>query len=141
MDEQRFVGSWRLLSLKTVGDDKSEFFPFGENARGRIMYSESGHMSVVMMVADRVHFLSEDIRQGTDDEKITAANTYLSYTGKYSIVDGKVIHKIDASFFPNWTGIEQTRFYEFSGNTLTLTTPPLQVDGVECIGYLIWEQE
>lgn len=141
MDKQRFVGSWKLLSLKTVGDDKSEFFPFGENAKGRIMYSESGYMSVVMMVADRVHFFSEDILQGTDDEKSTAADSYVSYTGKYSIVDGKVIHNIDASFFPNWTGIEQARFYEFSGNTLTLTTPPIRVGGVNCIVYLIWEQE
>jgi hypothetical protein len=34
MDKQSFVGSWKLLSLKIVGEDKSEFFPFGENAKG-----------------------------------------------------------------------------------------------------------
>ena len=53
-----------LMEFLKVNLDKSEFFPFGENARGRIMYSESGYMSVVMMVADRVHFFSEDIRDG-----------------------------------------------------------------------------
>jgi hypothetical protein len=141
MSTQQFVGSWKLLSLKLVGEDKSELFPYGENAKGRIMYSDSGYMSVVLMPADRVHFLSKDILQGTDEEKVIAADSYLSYTGQYSIVDGKVIHKIDASFFPNWTDMEQARFYEFSGNTLTLMTPSFQVGGMECIGYLIWEKE
>jgi hypothetical protein len=141
MSKQKFVGSWKLLSLKLVGEDKSEFYPYGENAKGRIMYSDSGYMSVVLMPADRVHFLSEDILKGTDEEKTAAADSYLSYTGKYSIANGKVIHEIDASFFPNWTGVEQARFYEFAGNTLTLMTPAFQVAGVECIGYLIWEKE
>ena len=141
MDKQQFVGSWKLLSFKLVSDDKSELYPYGENARGRIMYSDSGYMSVVLMPADRAHFLSEDILQGTDEEKIIAADSYLSYTGQYSIVDDKVVHEVDASFFPNWTGIEQARFYEFSGNTLTLMTPTFQVGGVTSTGYLIWEKE
>jgi hypothetical protein len=34
-----------------------------------------------------------------------------------------VIHRLQMSWFPNWVGTQQKRFFEFAGDRLTLKTP------------------
>ena len=60
-------------------------------------------MSVAMMAANRLKFGAGDIAiaGGTDEEKVAAADTYLSYCGRYEIQGEKVVHHIEVSFFPN----------------------------------------
>ena len=86
-------------------------------------------MSVAVMAANRLKFGAGDIAGGTDEEKVAAADTYLSYCGRYEIQGEKVVHHIEVSFFPNWLGVVQKRIFEFDGNTLSLSTPPLIVGG------------
>jgi hypothetical protein len=42
--------------------------------------------------------------------------------------------------YPNWIGTDQKRFFEFSGDRLTLKTPPFQQAGDQQILILVWER-
>jgi len=142
MGQERFVGTWRLLSCEFRAADGQVSYPYGPDLAGYIMYGEDGYMSVALMSANRPKFAVGDIRGGTTEEKVAAAETYISYCGRYEIQGDKVIHHIEVSFFPNWIGVDQERFFEFDGDTLrlSLSTPPLLVGGIEQSAYLIWER-
>ena len=83
---------------------------------------------------------SGDIRGGTTEEKIAAIDGYLSYCGRFSVSGGRVVHHIEVSLFPNWTGTDQERFFEFKADTLTLSTPPILLDGQEQTSHLVWQK-
>jgi len=51
-----------------------------------------------------------------------------------------VIHHIEISLFPNWVGVDQVRSFSLEGDRLTLSTPPMLVEGVEQAGHLTWER-
>jgi len=140
MERSPFVGTWRLVSLDMRKPDGQVSYPLGHDAVGYIMCTEDGYMSVAMMSAGRPKFATGDIRRGTIEEKVSAADTYLSYCGRYEIRDNRIIHRIAVSFFPNWIGVEQERLFEFDGSRLFLSTPPFLADGVQQTSRLIWER-
>jgi hypothetical protein len=92
------------------------------------------------MTANRSKFASGDIMGGTIDEKIVAFDSYISYCGRYEIQQDKVIHHIEASLFPDWTGGLQERFFEFENDKLSLSTPPSMMGGIQQTAHLIWER-
>lgn len=44
---------------------------------------------------------------GTIEEKASAAETYVSYCGRYGVEGDKIIHHIEVGFFPNWISVKQ----------------------------------
>jgi hypothetical protein len=52
----------------------------------------------------------------------------------------EVIHRIQASLIPNWIGGEQLRFWTLDGDTLTIATPPLRLDGRPQVSTLVWKR-
>jgi len=131
-----FIGTWRLVSVETRKEDGS-IHRSGKRT-GYLIYSAEGYMSVAFMKEGRIEFASGDIRGGTIDEKIEAFNGYISYCGRFEVVDGKVIHCIEVSLFPNWIGERQERFYDFDGDRLTLSTPLQLVGGMSLSSHLVW---
>jgi hypothetical protein len=97
-------------------------------------------MSVAIMSSNRAEFSSGDLKGGTIEEKVAAADSYISYCGTYEIEQDTVIHHIELSFFPNWSGVAQRRMLSFDGNRLSLSTPPISVGGIEQTHHLIWER-
>lgn len=146
MAHNPFVGAWRLVAaeMKNAGGAKDQMF--GPNPTGYLMYSEDGHMAVLIMHEGRKNFGSQDLSGGTVEEKAEAAATFLAYSGTYEVraasevTANSVIHHIEASLFPNWTGSHQERFFEFSGDRLILRTPPMLMLGSEVTGQLIWQR-
>ncbi|GGA55745.1 lipocalin-like domain-containing protein [Okeania sp. KiyG1] len=139
MVQNRFVGTWRLVSfeLKDVNGEVS--YPYGKDTIGYLMYAEDGYMSAVIMATRRPKFSSADFLGGSTQEKANAMETYISYCGSYEIKDKKVIHHVKASLFPNWVGTNQERFFEFTENYLLLTTPSFKVSDKRLTGHLMWE--
>ena len=133
------VGTWKLVSWENRTTDGQVSYPFGKEATGYILYSAEGYMSVAIMT-DCPHFVSGDVLGGTPEEKAGAMETYVSYCGRYEIQDGSVIHHIEVSLFPNWVGVQQKRFFNFEGNQLQLSTPPILQQGKEQTGHLIWQR-
>jgi len=135
---QRFLGTWKLVSIETREADGS-VFRRGKRI-GYIIYSDEGYMSVAFMKGDRPEFASGDIRGGTVEEKVAAVEGYVSYCGRYEVKGDKVIHRIEVSLFPNWVGVRQERMYELDGDRLTLSTPLMLVGGRRLSTHLIWER-
>jgi hypothetical protein len=113
---------------------------FGPNPNGYIIYSADGYMSVVLCWAHRARFAGDDPFGGTTEEKVSAYESYVSYCGRYEVQADRVIHHMELSWFPNWHGVDQVRFYHFDGNQLILTTPPMLTDGQKRVSRLVWER-
>ncbi len=133
------VGAWRLVSYEAHGPG-GVLYPLGEDAMGYIMYTPDGYMSVSMMAAGRRNFADGDMLSGTNDEKIEAAETYVSYCGRYDYQGDRVVHMVETAFFPNRVGTEQIRYVELDRDTLTLHTPPMVLGGVSRQGRIVWRR-
>ena len=143
MVKNNFVGVWRLVTSEFKQSGGSTGYPYGKDAIGVLIYDEHGHMSAQIMDPDRPIFASGDIRKGTADEIRAAFDGYMAYFGNYEVdeEEGTVTHRVRGSHFPNWVGQDQKRFFEFSGNRLTLKTPPIPAAGTMVTGILVWERE
>jgi len=115
-------------------------YPFGPDAVGYYIFSESGYMSVSLMPSNRRKFAAGDIMGGSTEEKVAAAETYISYSGKYEIQGDKLVVHAEVGFFPNWMGVDQVRILKLAGNSLSLSTPPLLARGVQQTAHLVWER-
>jgi lipocalin-like protein len=140
--KDQLVGTWKLVSsTRYVGDATQPGF-FGTNSMGILMYTADGYMCGNLMNLDRPKFTSPDIRSGTVAEKTAAFDTFFAYCSRFEVNDAErfVVHKVESSLFPNWTGSVQKRFADLNGNRLTLRTPPLLVEGKEVVLVLVWER-
>ncbi len=135
-----FLGTWRLVSYHLKTADGKITYPFGPDAVGYYIFTESGYMSVALMPGNRPKFAVGDFMGGSTEEKVAAAETYISYSGKYEIQGDKLIVHAEVAFFPNWMGTDQVRLWKLEGNRLTLSTPPLLARGVERTAHLVWER-
>ena len=67
-----------------------------------------------------------------------------AYAGRYRVEHNQVVTKLDVAWHPAWENTEQRRFFEVSGDTLTLTTMvqehPLH-PGRMHRGIFIWTRE
>jgi len=140
MAENPFIGTWRLVSFEIRRADGQVRYPLGQDAAGYIIYNEDGYVSVAIMSPNRPKFASGDIFGGTTEEKVAAADIYISYCGRYEIQEDKVIHRIEVSFFPNWIGADQERIFDLDGERLSLSTPPFLIGGVQQTAHMVWER-
>jgi hypothetical protein len=134
------LGAWRLVSCETRAQDGAIDYPLGRDAVGLLIYTDDGHMSVSIARAGRRPFAAGDLLGGTGDEKASAVDGYISYCGRYERRDGSVVHHVEMSLFPNWTGRDQERRVELHGDRLTLEAPPFLVKGTEQRALLVWER-
>jgi len=138
---ENFAGTWTLLSYTfDGGHGEVADPPLGGGARGWIMYDPTGRMCVQISAPDRRRFASGDILVGAPEEKRAAYETYIAYCGTYAVHDGFIVHRPDVSLFPNWVGSEQKRFFDLSGDRLTLRSPPFLRGGTQWTARLVWER-
>ncbi|WP_295458851.1 lipocalin-like domain-containing protein [uncultured Thiodictyon sp.] len=140
MIENPFVGAWRLISCELRSVNGQISYPMGKDAQGYIIYSRDGYLSVAFMSSGRNPFASDDLRAGSAEEKVQAFDTYFSYCGRYEVRDEAVIHHVEVSLFPNWTGKSQERRYRFDQDQLILSAPPVLIDGIEQAAHLVWQK-
>ena len=143
MVKNNFVGIWRLVVSQFTPADGAIIYPYGKDALGMLIYDRDRHMSVQIMRPDRSAFVSGDLREGTPEEIKAAFDGYVAYFGTYEVneEESTVTHSIKGSLFPNWIGLNQKRFFEFSGNCLTLKTQPMPAAGTTVYGILVWERD
>ena len=135
-----FVGTWRLLSAESRADN-STVFPWGKDPIGRLSYEASGRMAVQLGRRDRRRLSSRDWTALKPDEYREVFLSYLSYFGYYSVSGDAVIHHVEGASIADWVGSDLVRYFEFTGNRLTLRTPPMMgPDGREAVITLVWER-
>ena len=141
MTSNPLISTWKLISWETRSVDGQQIsHPLGKDAVGYIMYNEDGYMLVAIMRANRAKFAARDLLRGSTEEKAQAADTYVSYCGRYEFQGDTVVHHVDLSLFPNWVGVRQERLVELTGNRLTLSTRPILLGDEPQTAHLIWER-
>jgi hypothetical protein len=107
---------------------------------GYISYTQDGYVFVAMMRHDRMQFTAGDLLRASAEEKARAAETYMTYCGRYELRGDTVVHQVELSLFPNWVGVDQERLVEIAGNRLTVSTRPMLLGGIQRSGHLVWER-
>lgn len=138
---QSFVGTWKLLSCKHRRDDGTVEFPFGRRPKGRLIYTAIGQMIVLITDPARPAARSPQFFEATTNELAAAAQGCVAYSGQWVIRDGEVIHAIDQSLFPNWSGNRLVRIYKINRKRLTLGTAPFLINKLKYTAELEWERE
>ncbi len=140
MAQNRFIGTWRLVSYEVRSTDSQIIYPWGQDALGYLIYNKDGYMMVAIMSGNRPKFASGDFIGGSVEEKTDAADTYISYGGRYEVRGDRVIHHIEICSYPNWTGVDQERIFEFVDDRLALQSFPILYGSIQQTGHLIWQR-
>jgi hypothetical protein len=112
--------------------------PFGENPTGYLSYSSDGRMQAIGAANARAAPAGAN---PSDPERLALYDTMFAYAGTYSVEADKVTHHVDISWNEAWTGTDQARLFEVTGNILTLRTRiPDPVSGVETAYAVTWEK-
>lgn len=134
------VGTWKLVSWENRTRAGERDFPMGADAVGYICYTAQGRMFVQVASAQRSAYGGGDLLGGTLEEKAAAAETQVAYCGGYTLHRDRVIHHIELSSFPNWTGVDQERFARIEGDRLELSTGEMRLAAETKTAHLIWER-
>lgn len=134
------IGTWHLESFEMRDEEGHVAYPFGRESIGFITYTSDGRMSVQFGSAHRSDLRYDDWLGATTAEIDASARAYFAYCGTYEVRGNEVIHRIQASLIPNWIGGEQLRFWSLDGDTLTIKTPPLRLDGRPQVSILVWKR-
>jgi hypothetical protein len=134
------VGRWELerYELTPIAGGPSTF-PLGEDALGRITYAEDGHMSVFLMAAERPQIPGRGVHI-PPEQKAAAYESFIAYAGTYELRGDTVVHHLDFSSVPIWTGGDQERHVAFEDGRLVLTLP-VTSGGIEQVYRLVWRRE
>jgi hypothetical protein len=108
---KEIVGVWRLVHSVEFTPDGGKHYPFGEDAIGYIMYTESGVMAVQISRKQRS---KSDLGSSTRD--------YLAYFGRYEVDTEKelVRHVLEGQLFPGDHPAVVERKYCFYDHKLSL---------------------
>lgn len=138
----KFIGTWQLLSMVNESDSVENHLPFGKNVSGLLIYTEDGYMSAQLGQSGRNKFISSDFRYGTKDEIFSAFNGYISYFGTYEIDEAKslVVHDVQMSMYPNWEGTRQKRYFSFKNDLLILKATPVLFNEQLYTPTLTWQK-
>ena len=142
MDDNPLVGAWKLVTFEFRRDDGSVIYPFGAEAKGSVIYTESGRFSGQLMRIDRPKFAIPDQMQGTSEEIEANYKGSISYFGTYKAdaEHREIIHYVEGSIFPNMEGTQQKRSFELDETQLVLKTQRFKVGGEKAVGILQWER-
>jgi hypothetical protein len=135
------TGTWKLLAWRRLEEGKDIAYPLGEDATGVLIYAPNGFMAVQMVAADRPNIESTDALGGDVDERATAYSTCLAYYGSYEIQGDSVVHRLEGSLYPNWSGTLQSRPFTYDGDVLVLRTPPSTGPDGTVVNEISWERE
>lgn len=130
-------GTWKLVdAVSTTTSGERNENPYRENPSGLLTYSPEGRVIALISFGGRKAL---PMRAGTE-EKAEAFETFLAYTGHYSLKGDKVIHHVEISSIQNYVGRDLVRTVRFADDCMTLVTPPTSVNGKLQTLELTWQK-
>lgn len=139
MDE-RFFGTWRILSWENEDDSGTADYPVGRDPAGLLHYARDGYMFVHIMRGDRTRLSTGALFGGGEAERAAAFASHVAYSGRWEVRGGAMVHKLEVCSVPNWQGSEQHRAFEFPDrNTLQLSAP-MEFGGREWMARVTWRR-
>ena len=141
LSREQFIGAWKLVSFELEASGEISH-PWGEDVVGIHTWDETGHFAFQGGRAAREKFASDNPLVSAPEEASSALGSYMAYFGTYEVDEneGTVTHNGIGSLFPNWVGMPQKRFYDFSGHQLTLASEPVELGGKMLTARLLWER-
>ncbi|HTU89391.1 MAG TPA: lipocalin-like domain-containing protein [Gemmataceae bacterium] len=108
---KEIVGVWRLVHSVEFTPDGGTHYPFGEDAIGYIIYTESGLMAVQISRKQRSH-----------SDSASSLGDYLAYFGRYEVDTEKelVRHVLEGQLIPGGHPAVVERKYRFYDDKLSL---------------------
>ncbi|MEI8025283.1 MAG: lipocalin-like domain-containing protein [Pseudomonadota bacterium] len=106
------IGSWELESFEIDSPEKGKR-PWGTNARGLLIYSATGHVSVA---------INKDI-VSTGNPENDLIDSILFYAGTYLLEENCIRHQVTLASNSSRVGKQMVRFASLNGDLLTITTP------------------
>jgi hypothetical protein len=105
---EQFAGTYRL----------AVYTPHGPNPNGRIHYDRAGYMWAMLVPRGKKPLPQNP----TIEDYRDLQRGLVAYYGSYDVDEStkRVIHHVEAGSNPAWIGTDFVRWYEFSGNRLTL---------------------
>jgi Lipocalin-like domain len=131
------VGTWKLVSASSITPkgERNET-PYGFCPVGLLTYTMDGRITSLISYGGR-----KPLSVGANsEEQAEAFNTFLAYTGRYSLSGDQVTHHIEISSIQNYVGKDLVRRITFEGDRIRLTTPPTLVNGKIQALELIWDR-
>lgn len=117
------IGSWELQEWKGIRPDGSILYPYGTDARGLLIYTQEGSMSMALSKSDRPELGTDDYSLVADSVIRLAYTHFFSYSGGFQVDSNQVTHLIEHCKQPDWVGRELVRAFDISGDTLTIRSP------------------
>jgi Lipocalin-like domain len=116
---KQVVGAWTLTSL-VLDQDGKKSEPYGSEPKGTAIFTSNGRTAVVITRADLPKFASNNRTTGTPEENKAAVAGSIAYFGTYEVndADKTLTTHVEGSTFPNWTGADQKRTLEVSGDQM-----------------------
>jgi hypothetical protein len=142
MEDNPFVGTWRLISAEFRRADGEVLHLYGRDPVGMLVYDAQGHMIGQIMRRDRPALPSGKAADNALEDYQAIIKGYVAYFGVYEVdmAAGTITHHVQGSLIPDWVGVGQVRLFAFAGNRLTLRTPPSPLRGAVLEGVLLWER-
>jgi hypothetical protein len=120
---ESLVGTWRVERIIDTDVAGKVSYPYGEHPKGYVVYDSIGHVHVqVMRTPAAKPFASGDDAKGTNDEVRAAYQGYAAYFGTYRVdlKKGLVVHQVEGSLMPSYTGTDQPRPFRIDHDVLTI---------------------
>lgn len=141
---ERLIGGWLVESFVETDVEKgTESYPFGRSPLGSIVYTRTGLMSAQLQAEGRSPFKGGDVFRGEPQEYVAAGQSYLAYSGEYSVDEAtsRVFHDVKVSFFPNWVGMRQVRVIDFDGDRMRFSfEKPIRSNGTLKYSTVTWKR-
>ncbi len=115
-------------------------YPFGKEALGYLVFSPEGYLTATIMADGRKNLTSRDPLRASQEEKASAAESYISYCGPCEVEKDKWRTKVELGIVPNWVGGYEERYYKIDGKTLSVRSTPTLLGGKEVVAYLTFER-
>jgi hypothetical protein len=139
------VGPWRLVSIKNIRVDGSQYELFGPSAKGMAVFNSDGTYSLQIIRAVRPLFASNDRMTGTVERNKAAVQGMISHFGTYQVSepDHAILFRVEGSSYPNLDGTELKRSFTLLGSQRAWSDLPSPVAGLtgDLRSDLIWRRE
>jgi hypothetical protein len=120
--KQTLIGTWRLVAFEETSPNGERVYPYGWDAVGLLVYTDTGHMSVQIMRRDRQPLPDVTFEEMSAEQVKRAIGGFTGFCGTYSIDtdDPVVVHQVECHVLPGSVGKDLRRSYKLEGDSLVL---------------------
>lgn len=116
--KEKIIGTWEVVSAVNEADGKKTE-PFGPNPQGYFVFTSDGHFSTSILRPGLPKFASNNRLTGTPEENKAVVQGNISTFGTYVVnSDNSITAHIVGSSYPNFSGTDQKRGVEITGDQL-----------------------